>query len=169
VSVVIRRTWLPLMAAIALAIVAGPGPASAAGTGAAPPAGLAEALPSPELGPAEVVRIQLQALRENDETNEGIAVAFRFASPRNKASTGPLERFVHMIKAGPYRLMLEFERASYKPIVIEGVHALQRVTLVGRRQIRTYDFLLRRQAGPPCEACWMTEAVLVVPGVGGVI
>ena len=146
-----RRIWL-LMAA-------------AAGTGAAAPVDLPNASPSPELGPAEVVQIQLQALRQNDETDAGIAVAFRFASPANKASTGPLERFVQMIKAGPYRLMLEFETASYKPIVVEGIHALQRVTLVGRREIRTYDFFLRRQTGPPCKGCWMTEAVVVVPGV----
>ncbi|MDX1528162.1 MAG: DUF4864 domain-containing protein [Gammaproteobacteria bacterium] len=122
------------------------------------------AVPTPELDPGEVVRIQLEALRANDAGDEGIAVAFRFASPQNKASTGPLPRFIHMIKAGPYRLMLEYERASYSPTRIEGNRAVQRVTLVGARQIRSYDFLLRRQTGPPCDGCWMTEAVLVVPG-----
>ena len=161
------RIWLLLTAAIAFPLAAEPGAAAAAGMDARPPAGRQNGLPSPapELEPAEVVQIQLQALRENDETNEGIAVAFRFASPRNKASTGPLARFIHMIKAGPYRLMLEFEHASFTPIVIEGVHAVQRVTLVGRREIRSYDFLLQRQAGPPCDGCWMTEAVIVVHGV----
>jgi hypothetical protein len=121
--------------------------------------------PSPELEPSEVVQIQIEALRDNDEADNGIAVAFRFASPRNKASTGPLLRFIRMIKEGPYRLMLEFEHASYMPTLVEGVHAVQRVTLVGRQEIRSYDFLLQRQAGPPCEGCWMTEAVIVVPGV----
>ncbi len=139
---------------------------AAAGAEAAPtlaPA-LKMAAPSPELDPGEVVRIQLQALRANDASDEGIAVAFRFASPRNKASTGPLPRFIHMIKAGPYRLMLEYERASYTPTRVEGNRAVQRVTLVGPRQIRSYDFLLQRQTGPPCDGCWMTEAVMVVPG-----
>jgi hypothetical protein len=162
------RLGLNLMA-VALAIAAGPGAAAAAGTDAAPRVDRTSAVPLPELDPAEVVQIQLQALRENDETNQGIAVAFRFASPRNKASTGPLERFIHMIKAGPYRLMLDFEYASFTPIVVEGVYAVQRVTLVGRQEIRTYDFLLRRQTGPPCEDCLLTEAVVVVPGVGEVI
>ena len=123
------------------------------------------AVPTPELDPGEVVRIQLNALRANDASDEGIAVAFRFASPRNKASTGPLPRFIHMIKAGPYRLMLEYERASYTPARVEGNRAVQRVTLVGPRQIRSYDFLLQRQTAPPCDGCWMTEAVMVVPGV----
>lgn len=121
--------------------------------------------PSPELEPSEVVQIQLEALRDNDEADNGIAVAFRFASPRNKASTGPLLRFIRMIEEGPYRLMLEFEHASYMPTLVEGVHAVQRVILVGRQEIRSYDFLLQRQTGPPCEGCWMTEAVIVVPGM----
>ncbi len=125
---------------------------------------LRESAPSPELDPGEVVRIQLNALRANNASDEGIAVAFRFASPRNKASTGPLPRFIHMIKAGPYRLMLEYERASYTPTRVEGNRAVQRVTLVGARQIRSYDFLLQRQTAPPCDGCWMTEAVMVVPG-----
>lgn len=119
--------------------------------------------PSPELAPGDVVRIQLNALRANDDADQGIAVAFRFASPRNKASTGPLPRFIHMIKAGPYRLMLEFDRASYGPMEIRGDRAAQRVTLVGSDDVRTYVFLLGRQKGPPCAGCWMTEAVMVVP------
>ena len=143
------------------------GDISAAGAADAAPnldPALRIAVPTPELDPAQVVRIQLSALRANDAGDEGIAVAFRFASPRNKASTGPLPRFINMIKAGPYRLMLEYERASYTPTRVEGNRAVQRVTLVGARQIRSYDFLLQRQKGPPCDGCWMTEAVMVVPG-----
>lgn len=158
------RLGLILLAVAAFPFSAVSCVARAAGTEITPSVGH-EATPSPTLGPGDVVRIQLQALRGNDETNEGIAIAFRFASPRNKASTGPLPRFIHMIKAGPYALMLEFERASYLPIRVEGPRAVQRVTLVGTREIRTYDFLLRRQVDPPCEGCWMTEAVIVVPGV----
>ncbi len=163
-SVGFGRVGLLLLAVAVFPFSAAPCLARAAGTETTPAVDR-EAAPSPKLGPEDVVRIQLQALRGNDETNQGIAIAFRFASPRNKASTGPLPRFIHMIKAGPYRLMLEFERASYMPARIEGARAVQRVTLIGAREIRTYDFLLRRQADPPCEGCWMTEAVIVVPGV----
>ena len=48
--------------------------------------------PSAEHAPQEVVRIQMEALRYNDEKNRGIEIAFRFASPSNKADTGPLPR-----------------------------------------------------------------------------
>ena len=148
-----------------LAIAVATGVATAAEPDRAVPERREATSPSPELGPGEVVRIQLEALRGNDETNEGIAIAYRFASPRNKASTGPLPRFIRMIEAGPYRLMLEYTHASYAPARVEGARAVQRVTLVGSQEIRTYDFLLERQTGPPCEGCWMTEAVIVVPGV----
>ena len=40
-------------------------------------------VPSPELSPRDVVRIQLSALKHNDtpEPDAGIATVFRFASP----------------------------------------------------------------------------------------
>lgn len=157
------RFTLPghLVAALCL-VIASPWSVAGDATQAVPLAG--DPAPAPELSPGEVVRIQLEALRANDADDHGIAVAFRFASPRNKASTGPLERFIRMIKAGPYRLMLHYQHASFKPVRIDGNRAVQRVTLVGRGEIRTYVFLLSRQRDPACDGCWMTDAVLLVPG-----
>ena len=41
------------------------------------------------------------------ENDDGIAKTFDFASTRNKAVTGPLPRFAHMIHAGdPVRLVV---------------------------------------------------------------
>jgi len=142
--------------------------ASDAGDGAQglPPELSDSLVPAPDLTPREVVRIQLKALRRNDAENRGIAVAFRFASPANKASTGPLPRFIHMIKAGPYRMMLEFEHAAYGSLEVDGDGAAQKVTLVGHEDVVTFVFLLKRQRGALCQGCWMTEGVVVVPGAG---
>ncbi len=159
------REGILLLAAVFLMSAAEPGGPRAAGSQEAPSALSGLPSPSPDIAPGDVVRIQLDALRANDESNQGIAVAFRFASPQNKASTGPLPRFIQMIKTGPYRLMLEFEHARYAPIKVEGARAAQGVVLVGRREIRRYVFLLQRQSGPICKGCWMTEAVMVVPGM----
>ena len=128
---------------------------------------LSEALiPSPALSPGDVVRIQLEALRRNDRHNRGIEVAFRFASPANRANTGPLERFVSMIRNGPYALMLGFRAASYGPVESRGVRARQRVTLANAGRSVTYWFYLSRQTGAPYEDCWMTDAVYVEPAAG---
>ncbi len=117
--------------------------------------------PVPSLTPDEVVRIQLSALRDNDESDRGIAITFRFASPSNKAQTGPLSRFAQMIKAGPYRLMLEFRDAEYDPVEIVEDMARQRVTLTGPTYAVTFAFYLSKQVHAECRGCWMTDAVTV--------
>lgn len=119
--------------------------------------------PSAHLGPEDVVRIQLEALRKNDGENRGIVVAFRFASPANKRSTGPLPRFISMIRNGPYNLMLEYRKILYAPVRIEGETATQRVTLIGEEGVADFVFLLSRQRRAPCKGCWMTEAVIILP------
>ena len=119
--------------------------------------------PSPEWTPAEVIRMQVEALQHNDTPSQdaGIATAFRFASPGNRAATGPLARFTDMVHGPGYRAMLDFERAEYGLIRVEGDQAAQEVTLVhddGRRT--TYLFGLSRQSGGACDGCWMTDAVM---------
>ena len=69
-------------AAVALWIVFASGCASM-GSKAQGPA------PSPGYSPGEVVQILVEALRENDADDSGIAVVFRFASPENRSVTGP--------------------------------------------------------------------------------
>ncbi|MEM6325498.1 MAG: DUF4864 domain-containing protein [Bacteroidota bacterium] len=117
--------------------------------------------PSPDLTAEEVIRLQVEALQANNEDDAGIATAFRFASPDNRAATGPLERFTAMVKGPAYRDMLGFERAMYSDIRIQGDEAAQRVTLVqsdGRRV--AYVFGLSRQRGGEYDGCWMTDAVI---------
>ena len=120
-------------------------------------------VPRPGLLPGEVIRIQLEALRHNDERDRGIEVAFRFASPANRQSTGPLPRFVRMIKQGPYALMLDFHEASYGTVEVREDRARQRVTLTGPRARVSYWFYLSRQSKAPFADCWMTDAVFVEP------
>ena len=117
--------------------------------------------PRPGLSPEEVIRIQLEALRHNDENDRGIEVAFRFASPANRANTGPLSRFIRMIKQGPYALMLDFRTARYGELELWGGRARQRVTLTSPRARISYWFHLSRQTGAPCAGCWLTDAVYV--------
>lgn len=126
----------------------------------------AEALPTPtpELAPDQVVRIQLEALQHNDRTNQGIAAAFNFASPDNKKVTGPLPRFIKMLKSPPYQSMLNHKSVEYGDIKITGDTATQRVVLTGSNgQVTIYIFILSRQTEEPCKECWMTDSVIVEP------
>jgi hypothetical protein len=117
-------------------------------------------VPSSELTPEQVVQIQLDALRLNDARNRGIEVAFRFASPDNKLHTGPLPRFISMMQAGPYRLMLAYESVAFDPVEVVDDFARQRVTLIGSGAVVVYEFYLSRQTQGACVGCWLTDAVV---------
>ena len=119
-----------------------------------------DAVPSREWSPYDVVRIQLEALRGIDATDRGIATAFRFASPANKVSTGPLVRFGRMLRSGLYSLMLRYTRAVLEPKEISGDRARVRVLLVNGGEVRAFEFYLSRQRGGVCDGFWMTDAVL---------
>jgi hypothetical protein len=119
--------------------------------------------PDPKFTPADVVRIQLQALRANDtpRKNAGIEVAFRFASPANKTTTGPLARFIGLVSSPPYRPMLNHRQAHLGQIEIEENRAVQPVILVARNGERVgYLFSLSRQLTGRYASCWMTDAVI---------
>lgn len=124
------------------------------------------AAPTPRLSPQQVVQIQLQALRHSASADQGIEVCYRFASPANKADTGPLPRFTEMIEDGIYSLMLNYRQAAYETMEVLGAAARQRVTLYGDGQAIIFTFYLSRQDDASCPNCWMTEAVTAEPARG---
>ena len=160
--------WIaPSLLAFTLSLAAAPTLAQQHGPAGTDP--LSESLvPNPGLSPGDVIRIQLEALRNNDEQDRGIAVAFRFASPANRVNTGPLSRFIAMIERGPYALMLDFNHADYGLVETVGDQARQRVTLTGARASTTYWFFLSRQSEAPYVDCWMTDAVYIARSDGQV-
>lgn len=125
-----------------------------------------EALPTsphPSIPPEQVVLIQLSALQHNDDPapDSGIRAAFAFASPANRLYTGPVERFIGMVKNPLYRSLLNFQDATPFPIEVEGDRAQQRVALLDDDDDEViYVFALSRQADGPHAGCWMTDGVI---------
>jgi len=122
--------------------------------------------PSPALDPAQVVRIQLGALAHVDEPvhDAGLAIVFSFASPGNQAQTGPLPKFVELVRKS-YPEMLNHRSAVLIKTVIDGDQALQGVELIDRSgTAHRYVFVLTRQVEPPYRDCWMTDGVYPAPG-----
>jgi len=122
----------------------------------------ADPAPAPERTPQEVVEIVVDALRSNGNADgdEGIATVFRFASPGNKASTGPLERFTRMIKMG-YPEMLAHQSSRFDEMTVSGDKALQAVWLMSPSGAEVgYAFQLGLQRGGDFDGMWMTESVL---------
>ena len=130
-------------------------------TSAQPKPQAAPTSPSPKLSPAEVVSAQLAALKNNDDDDTGIRITFRFASPGNQAQTGPVDRFIAMVKSPAYWPMINHHSSHREPIEVDGNVAKQIVTLVSSSGRRTrYVFVLSKQEQPPCKGCWMTDAVM---------
>ena len=58
--------------------------------------------------PYDVVKIQLEALKNNNDNDAGIKQTWLFAHPDNKKMTGPYERFRIMIYDVHYRSFKSF-------------------------------------------------------------
>lgn len=116
--------------------------------------------PSPLLPPEEVVKIQLRALKHNDSSNHGIAIAYRFASPENRLYTGPLSRFIQMLYNPLYAPMLNYETEELGEMKKRGNRAEQKVVLIDKTgRAYTYLFLLSKQEDGLYKGCWMTDGV----------
>ena len=118
------------------------------------------AYPEPKLKPNDVVRLQLLAMQQNDDSNFGIEVTFRFASPANKKQTGPLKRFISLVRNPSYRPLLNHINATFIELTVEEVFAIQDVIITTSNGERIgYRFRLSIQKGPLYPGCWMTDSV----------
>ena len=119
------------------------------------------AYPEPELKPNDVVRLQLLAMQQNDDSDFGIEVTFRFASPANKKQTGPLKRFIRLVRNPSYRPLLNHINATFLELNIEEDFAVQDVIITTSNGKRIgYRFRLSIQKGPLYPDCWMTDSVI---------
>ena len=119
------------------------------------------AYPEPELKPNEVVKLQLLAMQQNDDSDFGIEVTFRFASPSNKIQTGPLKRFIRLVRNPSYRPLLNHINTTFLELNIEEDFAVQDVIITTSNGERIgYRFRLSIQKGPLYPGCWMTDSVI---------
>ncbi|MEM9300627.1 MAG: DUF4864 domain-containing protein [Pseudomonadota bacterium] len=125
-----------------------------------------EPFPAAGLDPLEVVRIQLEALQHNDEPgpDAGIRTAFRFASPGNRATTGPIDRFIQMVRSEGYEPLVDHVEAIYGEAQATEDSAMVPVVIVTREGARyAYLWVLSRQSDGEFAGCWMTDSVLPHP------
>jgi hypothetical protein len=118
-------------------------------------------LPKASIPPEEVVRLQLAGLSDPKSDGVGVLQCYAFASPANRAITGPLDRFGKMVRQGAFQCM-----ASPQVVLVGRPQKTDRiarvlVTLVDDEdRLHAFTFVLGRQQQSPFKDCWMTEAVL---------
>ena len=81
--------------------------------------------------------------------------------PANKKQTGPLKRFIGLVRNPSYRPLLNHINATFLKLTIEEVFAVQDVIITTSNGERIgYRFRLSIQKGPLCPGCWMTDSVI---------
>ena len=126
--------------------------------------------PNEKLLPYDVVKIQLEALKNNDKDDEGIKQTWLFAHPENKKSTGPYERFRIMIYGAQYRLLLN--HSSHKISLLMNTpnkHIFRIEILANDKQLLFYEWHVQKASEKNCKDCWFTSAVSMPVDQGNTI
>ena len=131
----------------------------------APWAAFAEAglkTPHPEMAPIDVVRIQLEALQNNDSPSVdfGIRQTWAFAHPDNRAVTGPYDRFATMIRNPAYEPLLNHKRHTITEQNRSTKWIQFKVLMEDEDgQVLGFAWVVKKATTAPFENCWMTTGV----------
>ena len=110
----------------------------------------------------EVVKIQLKALRRNDYPikNAGVKTLYNFASPKNRASTGPVSKFKKMVGSNEYEPMINHKGARLKEVENKNRRAkhIAKVVSTDEDEIK-YVFRLSEQESGEWKNCWTTDSI----------
>tara|TARA_B110000967_G_C18867901_1_gene553708 strand:+ start:1408 stop:1863 length:456 start_codon:yes stop_codon:yes gene_type:complete len=126
--------------------------------------------PNEKLLPYDVVKIQLEALKNNNKNDDGIKVTWLFAHPNNKKATGPYERFRLMIYGQQYQQLLNHD--SHKITLIMNTpskHMFKIEILTKDKQLLFYEWYVEKATEENCNNCWFTSVVSIPIDQGNTI
>ena len=120
-------------------------------------------IPNNSILPAEVVKIQLVALMNNNKEfkDSGIEQTWKFAHPNNKKNTGPLSNFKMMIKGNSYQMLLDHISHTITELGSSDNWAQFEVVILDKEKIyhkfnwQVEKFTLKG----PLQDCWLTTVV----------
>ena len=116
--------------------------------------------PSNKFDPYDVVKIQLKALKNNNEKDQGIMQTWLFAHPDNKKFTGPYERFRIMIYGQQYRHLINHDSHKINLISNSPNTYIYRIeVLTEDKKLYFYEWHVQKGSDVNCENCWFTTAV----------
>ena len=107
--------------------------------------------PNEKLLPYDVVKIQLEALKNNNKNDDGIKVTWLFAHPENKKITGPYERFRIMIYGQQYRQLLNHDSHKINLIMnTPNAHMFKIEILTKDKQLLFYEWHVQKASEENC-------------------
>ena len=120
-------------------------------------------IPNNSILPAEVVKIQLVALMDNDKKFEdsGIEQTWNFAHPTNKKNTGPLPNFKMMIKGNSYQMLINHISHTVTELGSSDNWAQFEVIILDKDKIyHKFNWRVEKYIEEgPLKDCWLTTMV----------
>ena len=119
--------------------------------------------PSNLILPAEVIKIQLTGLMNNDKDfkDSGIELTWNFAHPNNKKNTGPLPNFKMMIKGNSYQMLLDHLSHTITELGSSDKWAKFEVIILDKNKIyHKFNWQVEKYTmDGPLKDCWLTTMV----------
>ena len=120
-------------------------------------------IPNNSILPAEVIKIQLVGLMNNDQIFEdsGIEQTWNFAHPNNKKNTGPLPKFKMMIKGNSYQMLLNHLSHTITELGSGDKWAQFEVIILDKDKIyHKFSWQVEKYTlEGPLKDCWLTTVV----------
>ena len=119
--------------------------------------------PNDNIEPYQVVKIQLSGLMKNDNPSidYGIKQTWEFAHPSNKKFTGPLPRFINMLKSDSYKMLLNHLDSEVIEVFKSNNKYGFEVTILGQdKNYYKFKWIVEKyyEEGP-LKDCWLTTLV----------
>ena len=119
--------------------------------------------PNNSILPADVIKIQLNALMDNDSKfkDSGIEQTWNFAHPNNKKNTGPLPNFKMMIKGNSYKMLLNHLSHTITAVGSSNEWAQFEVVILDKEKIyHKFNWQVEKYLSDgPLKDCWLTTMV----------
>ena len=120
-------------------------------------------IPDNSILPSDVIKIQLNALMNNDKEFEdsGIEQTWNFAHPNNKKNTGPLSNFKMMIKGNSYQMLLNHLSHNITELGSSDNWAQFEVVILDKEKIyHKFNWQVEKfSIEGPLQGCWLTTVV----------
>ena len=119
--------------------------------------------PTKAIEPNQVVKIQLNGLMNNDKPNpnDGIKQTWEFAHPENKKYTGPLTKFINLLKGESYSMLINHLDSEVIEVFKSNNQYGFEVTILGNdKKYYKFQWVVEKYyKDGPLKDCWLTTSV----------
>ena len=119
--------------------------------------------PNNGIKPYQVIKIQLTGLMNNDipNKNSGIEQTWEFAHPSNKKYTGPLSKFVNLLKSENYNMLLNhLESEIIEVFKTNDKYGFEVIILGNDKNYYKFQWIVEKYYNEgPLKDCWLTTSV----------